>query len=210
MNPNDIRLVLMLKAPKPGTVKTRLAKDLGNERAAEIYRILVKHQVSELPPEFPAEIHFAPADAEPDLRDWLGERFAYRAQCEGDLGERLVHSAKHVFENPATGLIFLGGDCPHITAALLRECIEQLQNHDVVLGPACDGGYYLIAIRKDRPHLFHGIDWGSERVLEQTLLRIHEGGLLHFLLPELEDVDDLGSWERAQSVVRAGTPGFRG
>jgi rSAM/selenodomain-associated transferase 1 len=204
MKVENIRLVLMLKAPTPGRVKTRLAKDLGNEGAAQIYKILVERQASQLPVEFAAEIHFAPANAEPQLRDWLGERFHFCSQSEGDLGERLIHAAREVFASGADRLMFLGGDCPYVTAGLLRECVEQMERHDVVLGPALDGGYYLIGIKRLETRIFEGIDWGTERVLEQTLVQLRHAALTHHLLRELEDVDDLGSWERAKGFLGEG------
>ena len=200
-----MKVILMLKAPRPGTVKTRLAKDLGYERATEIYRKLVEHQIAQLPPEFDVEIYFAPVDAEQEMKGWLGNKFQFHPQSEGNLGDRLSASANEVFNNQTDGLIFLGGDCPHLTTEILMKCKRQMENHEVVIGPACDGGYYLIGIKKPWPQLFEGIDWGTERVQEQTLFRIRENALNYFLLPELEDVDDLASWERAKRLIKCPT-----
>ena len=136
-----MKVILMLKAPRPGTVKTRLAKDLGYERATEIYRKLVEHQIAQLPPEFDVEIYFAPVDAEQEMKGWLGNKFQFHPQSEGNLGDRLTASANEVFNNQTDGLIFLGGDCPHLTTEILMKCKRQMENHEVVIGPACDGGY---------------------------------------------------------------------
>ena len=189
----------MLKAARPGAVTTRLGKDLGFETAAAIYRQLVERQVSQLPKGWAVEIHFDPPEAEAEMRAWLGASFLYRPQTQGDLGVRLRHAANLVFEAGAHGLIFLGGDCPSITSELLEECAAKMNGHDAVIGPALDGGYYLIATRQFQPTLFENIEWSTPRVLEQTLARLQDGALSHFLLPEFEDVDDVGSWERAKS-----------
>ena len=199
-------IVLMLKAPRPGTVKTRLARDLGAVPAAKIYRRLVERQVSQLPEGWPVVIHYSPADAEQEMRNWLGNGFRFIPQCDGDLGTRLIRAARHGFDHGAERLIFLGGDCPAITTGLLQECASDLNAHDVVIGPADDGGYYLIGVTQLEPHLFAEIDWSTERVLEQTLSRLREKNLSYCLLPVLEDVDNVKAWVRAARLLRQSSP----
>lgn len=194
----------MLKAPRPGLVKTRLAADVGAEAALQIYKQLAEHQVRQFPPGWPSEIHFTPADALEEMHAWLGAGHQYIAQGEGNLGERLLRAAGNRDAECGKGIIFLGADCPGVTDALLRECSAQLQHHDAVIGPARDGGYYLLAIKKLEPRIFEEIDWSTDRVLEQTLSRLREMQWSHSMLPEQEDVDDAGSWERSRALLDQG------
>ncbi len=188
---------LMLKAPRPGYVKTRLAEKLGKGKAVKIYRQLVEHQLRQLPGRWPVQIHFTPASAASEMKVWLGKRRDYVSQCGGNLGKRLIHATNHAFEQGATSVIFLGGDCPYVTTSLLKETGRILEKAEVVLGPASDGGYYLIGLQRSLPKLFSNINWSTELVLNQTMDRIKSLGLKCQMLEVLEDVDNGASWLRA-------------
>lgn len=193
-------VVLMLKAPVPGRVKTRLAADIGGEQACLVYRRLVEHQAGQIPADWRVEVHFDPPGALDSMQAWLGPRPVYVPQPEGDLGVRL----SAVLDRGPAGrfpLIFLGGDCPHLNAPVLAEAAKLLESHEVVLGPAVDGGYVLIGMNAPHPELFQGIAWSTEHVLRQTLERAEAAGLSVVLLPEMEDVDDLASWKRAEDLL---------
>ena len=142
------------------------------------------------------------------MRAWLGslgpELVEFRAQGPGDLGQRLTAATGAIFEAGAGAVIVIGGDCPYLDATQLRDAALALGKHDVVLGPARDGGYYLIALRRPEPAVFAGIAWSSPQVLAQTRERCASAGLSAAELVELEDVDDEGSWRRA---VAAGVLG---
>ncbi|MGF1657405.1 MAG: TIGR04282 family arsenosugar biosynthesis glycosyltransferase [Verrucomicrobiales bacterium] len=189
-----VAYALMLKAPIPGLVKTRLAADLGDPAmACGIYRLMVERQLKEI--QVAAHIHFAPPDQKHLMREWLGSDHQYTAQCEGDLGDRLYYAWE---QTPADAVFFLGGDCPAMTYAMLSRCRDLIEKKDVVLVPARDGGYCLLGIRGIDPKpLFTEIPWSTERVLGCTLQRCSANqwsvGLTHYL----EDVDDRGSWQRA-------------
>lgn len=199
-------VALMLKAPVPGRVKTRLAADIGEEEACLAYRRLVEHQIGQIPVGWRIEVHVDPPDAGAVMQAWLGSRPVYVPQPEGDLGVRLT-AALNQGATAGTGpvgrfpLIFLGGDCPYLDEAALAEAAKSLESHEVVLGPAVDGGYVLIGMNKPHPELFQGIEWSTERVLGQTLERARRAGLSVALLPEREDVDDLASWNRAEEYL---------
>ena len=196
-------VALMLKAPVPGRVKTRLAADIGGPEACRVYRRLVEHQIGRIPADWRVEVHFDPPGAGESMRAWLGDGPVYVPQPAGDLGVRLSTAMN---EGAAAGadpvcrfpLIFLGGDCPYLDEAALAEAAKSLESRDVVVGPAADGGYVLIGMNTPHPELFQGIEWSTERVLRQTLDRAQAAGLSVALLPELEDVDDLASWKRAE------------
>ncbi len=194
-------VIAMLKAPQPGLVKTRLAREVGAEPAVAIYRRLVEHQLSAVPAEWCMEVHFAPANAAAEMQQWLGSQYTYFPQLGDDLGERLIHAIAGAFDRGATVGIIIGGDCPGLDSTCMRDAWRALRSVDVVLGPALDGGYYLIGLRRPVPSLFRGIPWSSSTVLEATEQRIHEAGLSHVLLEAKEDVDDLATWRRLQAYL---------
>lgn len=126
-----------------------------------------------------------------------------RLQGPGDLGDRLsraVDEARADAAEPAERIVIIGTDCPDLAGEIVTRAFAELERHDVVLGPATDGGYYLIGLRVRAPELFTGIDWGSSRVCAQTVRHAQTAGLTIGLLEELQDVDvpnDLAVWERA-------------
>ncbi len=204
-NPADLdgapTVVAMLKAPRPGLVKTRLARDLGPDRAADAYRRLVERQMAAIPAGWRTEIHFAPADAESEMQRWLGPGHAWFPQADGDLGERMAAAVAGAFDRRAPGVLVIGGDCPSLDGPSLREAWQTLRAADIVLGPARDGGYYLLGLRQPNPRLFGGIPWSTPGVFAATLGRIRETGLRYAILPAKADVDDLAGWRDAEPLL---------
>jgi hypothetical protein len=194
-------VMAFLKAPRPGTVKTRLARDIGVIRATRLYRRLAERQLEVVPPEFVLEVHYAPRSAGSEMRAWLGDRLTYRAQSGGDLGRRLAQAFARAFSRGATRVLAIGADCPSLDARCLRAAARHLRRTDVVIGPARDGGYYLIGLRRPEPRLFSDIAWSSDAVLRQTRQRAAQAGLSVVLMKEMEDVDDVHSLQRVR--VRA-------
>ena len=135
------------------------------------------------------------------MRAWLtplretGLTFA--PQAAGDLGERLIAATVEAIGAGAEAVVLIGGDCPYLGQEHFEEAARILATGQVALGPARDGGYYLIALRRPEPALFTGIAWSSPHVLEQTRARCAAVGLRVGELAELEDVDDEASWQRA-------------
>lgn len=193
-------ILLFLKAPVPGRVKTRLARELGEEAACNIYCQMVQRQLSALPADWPVEIHFSPASARSDFAAWLGPSRDYHAQIEGDLGRRLRRATAQAFERGRRKVILIGGDCPALDAEDLVETARRLgDGADVVMGPAIDGGYYLLGLRARAESLlvFEEIPWSTPDVARLTIERIDALGLSLARLKEKEDVDDPGSYRRA-------------
>jgi rSAM/selenodomain-associated transferase 1 len=188
----------MLKVPRPGEVKTRLGTEIGFEQAEQIYRRLVENQIAQLSGQA-VEIHYTPSDEGGYMQGWLGPTRHYLPQSDGDLGERLKHAMRGAFSRGADAVLFLGGDCPDVTQDVIREAWSQLTKCDVVIGPAQDGGYYLLGLKSDHPRLFEGIDWSTNRVFAQTTSRLQELNLTSGMLPLGDDVDDLPSLTRARS-----------
>lgn len=205
-------LQLFLKAPRPGTVKTRLAATAGDATATAIYRRLAERQLTALT-DLPAcrlQIQYTPADAEAEMRSWLGDGPDYRPQCEGDLGDRLSRAVNAAFEQGAERVYCLGADCPLLGPGHLRRADALLDDGaDVVFGPATDGGYYLLGQTAHHPGLFRDIPWSRPDTLAVSRDRAARHRLTTALLPELYDVDTEHDWHRAlrdQPALRSDTP----
>ena len=135
------------------------------------------------------EIHFSGGSRE-QMAGWLGRDFQYVIQGEGDLGARMRRAFQMGFRQGWKQVVLIGSDLPDLTPAIIRESFERLTNHDLVLGPARDGGYYLIGLKANRPELFGSpMIWGTEEVLKNTLLTADRLGLKTALLTRLRDVD---------------------
>lgn len=197
-SPQKPTVVLMMKAPRPGLVKTRLAQDLGNDNACALYRWMVERQLSVIPSGWCVEVHLDPPDSESEIQGWLGKRFTYWPQVQGDLGMRMSMAAEHAFSRSPFAVVLIGADCPGLSEDDLEDAARRLESgNDAVFGPAVDGGYYLLGIRALHRGLFEGVSWSSPVTLKQSLAKAAELGLRVSLLPEKEDVDTIEGYERA-------------
>lgn len=197
-------VLLMLKQPRPGYCKTRLARDLDSpERAANIYRRLVERQLEELPCGWPATVHYAPADAGESMRAWLGTERACVPQQEGNLGDRMAGAMQNAFAYGAKSVLFLGGDCPEFCRRDFYDAADALRENDVVIAPARDGGYCMLATRRNVSRLFEDIAWSTAEVFSATRGRCIELGLRVYCLREMEDIDDLPSLQRSGFGMQA-------
>ncbi|WPJ96785.1 TIGR04282 family arsenosugar biosynthesis glycosyltransferase [Coraliomargarita algicola] len=191
-------ILIFLKAPRRGYVKTRLAHHVGSERALKVYRSLVARQWSALPPNAKVEIHYTPHDASFEMQKWLGDAHAYYPQSDGELGARLEHSIEQAFKRGAQTVTCIGGDCPLLTATHFEQAHRLLDaGHDVVFGPSEDGGYYLIAVKTPLPQLFKDIPWSTRNTLKASLVRADNLKLKVGLLETLYDIDEVSELERA-------------
>lgn len=188
---------LMLKSPREGTVKTRLARDIGPQKATAIYRALVERQVAAIPTGWNASIHFAPPDAGLEMETWLKPFLSVSAhfapQCDGDLGLRLALVVRTAFQRGAKRVFLVGGDCPGIDRDYFDDADRHLNKADVVIGPAVDGGYVLLGIKAPHVGLFENIPWSTSEVLKETIAAARYQTLSIALLQTLEDVDDIDS-----------------
>lgn len=200
--PNRDRLALLVfvKYPEPGKVKTRLASAIGAELAAQLYSEFIRATFS-----FAQQIEaatsfvtFTPAEKERVLREYFPGPFQWFAQIDStDLGARIHHAIRRVQQSGYSHILTIGTDSPSLPTDYLEQAAAALQTHDLVLGPATDGGYYLIGLKSlPPPELFTGIDWSTERVLHQTLTRAEQLRMSVHLLPSWYDVDDLATLRR--------------
>jgi uncharacterized protein len=202
------KLLVFVKAPRPGIVKTRLAKSIGAGPACAAYCQIVTTLLSQLKALGTVEICYTPEDALGEIQSWLQDGWVAAPQCDGDLGQRLHSAFERSFEAGASRIVAIGSDCPEVTARDVREAWNSLRVRDVVLGPATDGGYWLIGLRRIQPDLFRDIPWGGEDVFAETMNRIGQRGLSVQLLRPLADVDTESDW-RGFLAARKGSEGER-
>jgi len=194
------RVCVMVRYPQAGRCKTRLIPALGEQGAADLHRQMAEHTfaLAQTCARFqPVQIEaWYTGGDEAEMAGWLGDALRLHAQPGGDLGQRLRAA---LMTDPPT--IFIGTDCPGVTPDHLRRALAALQTHDMVIGPATDGGYYLIGGHV--PDI--QIDWGTDTVRQQTLDWAAEHGLTVAMLDELADVDrpeDLHIWEQVRDKSR--------
>ncbi|WP_017654446.1 TIGR04282 family arsenosugar biosynthesis glycosyltransferase [Fortiea contorta] len=195
-------LIIFTRYPEAGKTKTRLIPALGAVGAANLQRQMTEHtifQVQELQKKtaLSCEVRFAGGNWQL-MQDWLGQDLAYHSQGGGDLGERMERSLREALQSGAQRVIIIGTDCPGVNSQILATAFEQTQAFDLVLGPALDGGYYLIGLHRYIKELFANIDWGTSQVLQQTMDIAQKLNLSHLYLPPLADIDrpeDLSIWK---------------
>jgi rSAM/selenodomain-associated transferase 2/rSAM/selenodomain-associated transferase 1 len=200
------RLIVFTRYSEPGKSKTRLIPALGPAGAACVGREMTRHTLrwaGELVSmrSVSVDVRFDGGD-ETLMRHCFGDRFGFLPQAPGDLGERMRHAFESAFRAGAARAVIVGTDCPDLTAQVVATAFDRLAQNDLVLGPATDGGYYLIGLGRRAPELFAQIPWGSGAVLEETLGVAEAANLSTVLLEPLCDVDrpeDLLVWERARS-----------
>jgi uncharacterized protein len=186
------RAILFTRYPVPGAVKSRLIPALGADGAARLHRRLTERMAGRMReiarPGVEREVRYTGGTREA-MEQWLGAGFAYRAQCDGDLGDRLRDAFHEAFDSGCERVVAIGSDAPGLTAAIIQSAFERLTSRAVVIGPSVDGGYYLIGMSRFIPEVFEGISWGSERVCEETLRSVTSLSLEAELLAPLADVD---------------------
>jgi len=187
-------LGIFVRHALPGRVKSRLAASVGAQRAAELYQAFVADTLDLL--RDAADRRFvclAPADQA--ARQWCQnlarDNFAIWPQPEGSLGRRLHAFLAEFLQNPDDAAVVIGSDSPTLPRCFLEQAFASLRQQDVVLGPATDGGYYLVGLRGRTQPIFDGIDWGTPQVLRQTIERLQDCRATLALLPVWYDVDTL-------------------
>ena len=200
------QILLFLKYPSPGAVKSRLARDIGNDAACALYRAFVDDLLAMLDGVEQSSIicHY-PADAGELMRDWLGKR-RYLPQQGRDLGERMENAVREAFADGATKVVLIGSDIPALTARHLSDAFTSLATHDAALGPAVDGGYYLLGLTRSgfTPALFHDIAWSTPTVLTTTMARLAADGRSVAMLDELRDIDTFRDLAELAGDIRSG------
>ncbi|PSR04887.1 MAG: glycosyltransferase [Bacteroidetes bacterium SW_11_45_7] len=191
----DEALIIFIKNPVKGLVKTRLAKDIGEEQALAVYHKLL-HHTREVALQVHAARYLFYADDSNYNDEWLASYFTKYCQQGDNLGSKMHHAFETVFGAGHSKAIIIGADCPSVTASHLNDACRQLDDYDVVIGPATDGGYYLLGMSALYPALFEQKSWSKPVLLEETKATCGNLGLSYYLLPTLTDIDDKDDLER--------------
>ena len=192
-NPVDGGLIVFLRLPQWGKVKTRLATTMGHEVALTIYKELISLTLSAATGSGYAVYLFYDGG----LPSWEERNpyFSYHLQSTSDLGLKMAEAISYVLQFH-TKAVIIGSDCPLLSSTILKESFNAIDTHDVVLGPAMDGGYYLLGCRNLVNPLFNEILWSTPYVLEQTIEKIIAANLTYHLLAPLTDIDTEEDWNR--------------
>jgi uncharacterized protein len=186
------RLIVFVRLPATGRVKTRLAKVVGPENAAALYRCFVADVLATVRRSgYPPLVFFDPPDDGARVKEWLGEEMTCLPQTGEELGKRMAEAFKVAFAS-CSRAVLLGSDCPDLPEALIAEAFRSLENHDAVIGPAVDGGYLLIGFVKAgfSEAAFEGIEWGGAQVFDTTLAILQQNHVNLHVLPAWNDIDD--------------------
>ena len=180
-------LIIFLKYPDLGRCKTRLAETIGDENALKIYKKLLSHS-HQITKDLPVD-KFLYFDTQTDKNlDWEGNyKIAYQKQT--DLGGRMEQAFADVFGQAYYKVIIIGSDCIELKTEIINDAYRQLNHYDVVIGPAKDGGYYLLGLNNPTPQLFQNIEWSTNTVLSDTIKTIQNLGLTYSFMPVLSDID---------------------
>ncbi|MEW5733422.1 MAG: TIGR04282 family arsenosugar biosynthesis glycosyltransferase [Thermodesulfobacteriota bacterium] len=187
-------VLLFARYPEPGRVKTRLAADIGTKAAAVLQCLFVEEAIKRLSAGgFHVTLCYTPAARGPDFREWL-PGLDLLAQTGEDLGARMKNAFQEVFSRGIRAAVCLGSDAPDLPLEHVALAFSWLKGDGSVLGPAGDGGYYLIGFtgKSFAPEAFSGVAWGGPEVLSRTLSNLRSRGLAPELLPVWRDVDSLG------------------
>jgi uncharacterized protein len=208
-HPLKEKLILFTKYPRAGGVKTRMIPVLGAEGACALHQDLVEHtlqQVNQLMTRRPLsfEVRYS-GGTRVLMQKWLGAGQEFSPQGRGSLGLRMKRAFDQAFQAGCSRVVLIGSDIPGLNAEILQEAFSALSSYDLVLGPARDGGYYLIGMPLFYPFLFDRIPWGESAVLKKTLALAlaRRSGLKISLLEELDDIDcpaDLPVWEKFKTL----------
>ncbi len=199
---NNQQLIIFTRYPEPGKTKTRLIPALGAEGAANLQSKMTETTLIQAKKLFnmmslSIEIRFAGGNLQL-MKSWLGSDLKYQEQGTGDLGERIIRAFESGFNQGMKYVVIIGIDCPSLTSEIILEAFAKLTESDVIIGPATDGGYYLIGLKKIIPELFQGINWGTSEVFSKTVAIAKNINLAIDYLPELSDIDRPEDLEKLQ------------
>lgn len=187
-------LIIFQKNAVLGKVKTRLAASIGDEQAMEVYRWLTDY-THKIVKELKVDKFLFYSDYIPENPEGSLEGYQLEVQSGTDLGERMKNAFAHLFATGYSSVAVIGTDCPYLTGRELNSAFMALSQVDMVIGPAKDGGYYLLGMSKFIPEIFTNIPWSTSQVLELTLNSADNLNLDYEFLKILSDIDNLEDWD---------------
>jgi uncharacterized protein len=181
-------IIIFVRNPELGKVKTRLAKQIGDEQALQVYKELLQHThtiTADL--DYSKFVYYADSIAEKDL--WESSLFEKKVQEGESLGDRMMLAFFELFQQGYSKIIIIGSDCPELTGFIIEDAFDKLDSSDVVIGPSSDGGYYLLGLTKLLPDLFKNKQWSTDTVLADTIQDTVSLRKSCSFLTELSDID---------------------
>jgi hypothetical protein len=194
---NKTALIVFQKNEVLGKVKTRLASTLGNVEALKIYQILIAH-THQVIQSVAADTYIFFSDYVPEGYETQASGFYLQVQEGKDLGDRMSNAFEFLFKKEYEQVLIIGTDCATLEQIHIQTAIQKLDLVDVVIGPAEDGGYYLLGMKNLVPSLFADMEWSTEEVLKETINRLTQGGLSYFHIETLSDVDHEEDWDKVK------------
>ena len=188
----DNAVIVFIKAPEKGRVKTRLAKGVGDAAALELYRCFVMDvldMVRATP--WDLRVYYYPEDAYDPVRTWLGDDFDFFPQKGSNLGDKMENALADTFAAGYERAVLIGSDLPDLPSRIIDTAFKGLEQCRAAIGPSRDGGYYLIGFTATgfTPRIFHDIPWSTNQVFDMTLNRFKEYQVSHYTLPVWQDID---------------------
>ena len=179
-------LIVFTRNPELGKCKTRLAKDIGDENALDIYKYLLQH-TADVACKINASryVFYSETINENDI--WNNKHFYKKLQKGNNLGERMHNAFKKLFKLNYDKVIIIGSDLLDLNASIIENAFKQLDHNDITIGPAVDGGYYLLGMKKLHSTLFNITDWGTDTVYKQTVSKLNHNSV--YVLKTLNDID---------------------
>jgi rSAM/selenodomain-associated transferase 1 len=183
---NNNLIIVFVRTPELGKVKTRLAKAIGDQAALTIYKLLLKHTSTVLHElSFDKVVYYSEKIENNDF--WKASLFEKKLQKGADLGERMQQAFETAFDRGYKKVLIIGSDLFELTSTLIISALEALETYDISIGPSLDGGYYLLGMKELHPAVFKNKKWGTDSVLENTLQDLKQQNVK--LLEALNDID---------------------
>lgn len=197
------RLIIFVKNEEAGKVKTRLARSIGDDKALEVYQKLLGYTY-EITRGLPVEKEAWYSRFIPENDIWSEGVFSKKVQSGENLGERMSGAFQKAFEEEADKVVIIGSDCAELTSEIIEKAFEELGSSEFVIGPAQDGGYYLLGMRNFHPEVFQEIDWSTGSVYKQTIRKMENALGSISTLEMLNDVDTIEDWCQIKSKILNG------
>ena len=185
-------IIVFVKYPEEGKVKTRLASTTSNSFATGIYKIISKNifdELAKLNNEIDVHIFYAPFDDLVKIKNWVGKKFVFKVQRGSDLGDRIANAFENIFLRNYKRAMIIGSDIPNIDCLIINESFNSLESYDVVISPSDDGGYSLLGMNRENKFLFENIEWSTDSVFKTTKNKIIKNQLSLKTLNQLNDID---------------------
>jgi len=185
----DKAVIIFVRKPVLGKVKTRLAASLGNDVALSVYKRLLQHTL-EITQKVEADKFVFYADEVDEVDMWSQEHYYKFQQHNGQLGERMQQAFEQVFDKGYSKACIIGSDCYELSSSIIRDALDKLNDGAIVIGPAKDGGYYLLGMNKLYPEVFQNKNWSTSTVFSDTIKTVEDLNLSYSILPTLSDIDE--------------------